>query len=237
MCCGVIIYSRLSSKRLPRKALLNLNGRPLLGHVIDRAKRIKGNPKIIVATSSAPEDRDIELFCQNQSVDCYRGSLNNVVARTIHACDHFGVNYFARICGDRPFFCPEITYRGLRQFRQTNVDIVTSQIDNSLPKGLTTEIIGVSVVKDIFSRTTNLFHMEHLTSYLYQNLSLFKVEKLKLSNSFHSKTNFTIDTHQDFLRAKYIDKEIKNRNDAKTTINDIITLGEKFDQINRSTQQ
>ena len=37
---GVIIFSRMDSKRLPGKALVEIGKRPMLGRVIDRANRI-----------------------------------------------------------------------------------------------------------------------------------------------------------------------------------------------------
>ncbi len=48
---GAIIFSRYDSSRLYGKALIDIEGRSLLGRVIDRAKLIKGVSKIIVATS------------------------------------------------------------------------------------------------------------------------------------------------------------------------------------------
>ena len=46
---GVVIFSRMSSKRLPGKALMKINNRELLGRVIDRSRKIACDKKIIVA--------------------------------------------------------------------------------------------------------------------------------------------------------------------------------------------
>lgn len=46
----VIIPARFSSTRLPGKPLISLAGRPLILHVLDRAKEIKSVEKVIVAT-------------------------------------------------------------------------------------------------------------------------------------------------------------------------------------------
>ena len=54
---GIIIFSRFDSQRLPGKALLDIEGRCLLGRVIDRAKLIKGTNEIIVATSNREIDK------------------------------------------------------------------------------------------------------------------------------------------------------------------------------------
>ena len=59
---GAIIFSRFDSRRLPGKAMLDIEGRPLLGRVIDRTKKIKKIQKIIVATSNRDTDNIISDF-------------------------------------------------------------------------------------------------------------------------------------------------------------------------------
>ena len=100
---GLIIFSRLNSSRLPGKALLEISGRPLLGHVIDRAKKISKQYPLVIATSNTSSDDAIEKFAVSEKIKIFRGSLNNVLLRAIKCCEKFNFNGFARICGDRPF--------------------------------------------------------------------------------------------------------------------------------------
>ena len=51
-----IITSRMSSKRLPEKALHRLQGKPMLRHVHDRLLKCKKVSRIIVATSVEKDD-------------------------------------------------------------------------------------------------------------------------------------------------------------------------------------
>ncbi|MEJ2049931.1 MAG: 3-deoxy-manno-octulosonate cytidylyltransferase, partial [Calditrichota bacterium] len=57
-----IIPARYGSTRLPGKPLLSLAGRPLILHVLDRAKQIKSMSRIIVATD---DDRIINAVREN----------------------------------------------------------------------------------------------------------------------------------------------------------------------------
>ena len=59
---GLIIFARLNSSRLPGKALLEISGRPLLGHVIDRAKKISKQYPLVIATSNESSDDLIEIL-------------------------------------------------------------------------------------------------------------------------------------------------------------------------------
>jgi len=48
----ICIPSRLGSTRLPRKPLLNIHGRPLVAHVMDRARECSHAARVAVATDS-----------------------------------------------------------------------------------------------------------------------------------------------------------------------------------------
>jgi len=101
---GGLIFSRFDSTRLPGKALLEINGREMLGRVIDRAKKIPGLDGIVVATTDREVDDTIAEFASKENVGCFRGSLDDVAFRAFKACESFGFSKFVRICGDRPFF-------------------------------------------------------------------------------------------------------------------------------------
>ena len=72
----------MNSSRLPGKALLEISGRPLLGHVIDRAKKISKQYPLVIATSMSSDDA-IEKFAVSEKIKIFRGSLNNVLLRAM----------------------------------------------------------------------------------------------------------------------------------------------------------
>ena len=51
-----IIPARYGSSRLPGKPLLNINGKPMVQHVYERAKKAENLEEIWVATDSSPAD-------------------------------------------------------------------------------------------------------------------------------------------------------------------------------------
>ena len=57
---GAIIFSRISSTRLPGKALIDINGMTLIERVIKRSKLIKSVNHICISTSRNSEDDVIE---------------------------------------------------------------------------------------------------------------------------------------------------------------------------------
>ena len=53
---GIVIFARMSSKRLPKKMLQKIGSRSLFVHIIDRIQKIKNKQIIILATSKNKSD-------------------------------------------------------------------------------------------------------------------------------------------------------------------------------------
>ena len=77
----VIIQARLSSKRLRKKVLNNINNKPLIQHVVDRLKKSKFKNNIVVATSENKSDDYLEEYLKKNKIKYFRGSLANVTLR------------------------------------------------------------------------------------------------------------------------------------------------------------
>jgi len=53
---GYLITGRLKSTRLPGKLLLEIKGKPILSHMIDRLKLAKNVDEIVICTSDNEQD-------------------------------------------------------------------------------------------------------------------------------------------------------------------------------------
>ena len=72
---SILITVRTSSTRLPRKAILDINGKPTIQYLIENIKKSKLANKIILCTSEEPDD---DILCQIATdcvIDYYIGSL------------------------------------------------------------------------------------------------------------------------------------------------------------------
>ena len=54
---GIIIFARLGSKRLPKKVLKRIGHKSLLEIIVERAKKVKGIDKIVIASPDIEIDR------------------------------------------------------------------------------------------------------------------------------------------------------------------------------------
>lgn len=107
MTAGVIVQARMGSTRLPGKVLVDLNGRPLLARVLDRAHRARRVRHIGVATTTDARDDAIAAFCAAEGVSCYRGSVDDVLHRYVEAAVRWDMDPVVRVTGDCPFLCPD----------------------------------------------------------------------------------------------------------------------------------
>ena len=57
-----VVPARLNSKRLPRKILADLNGKPLIAHVMERALKAKSLDKVILAVDSEETIKTLEQY-------------------------------------------------------------------------------------------------------------------------------------------------------------------------------
>lgn len=69
-----VIQARVSSTRLPGKAMLPLFGEPLLVRMVERVTAAKSVGKVIVATTTHEEDNAIVDVCAKHHIEVYRGS-------------------------------------------------------------------------------------------------------------------------------------------------------------------
>ena len=98
----IFVMARLSSIRLPRKALLEINGKPIIEYVIESINKCENGSDIILLTSINKEDDELCEWADSKNVDIFRGPLNEVANRALEAAIKYGYDSFVRISGDSP---------------------------------------------------------------------------------------------------------------------------------------
>tara|TARA_B100001057_G_C22796836_1_gene929976 strand:+ start:1023 stop:1706 length:684 start_codon:yes stop_codon:yes gene_type:complete len=223
---GIFIYARLSSARLPNKMLLKINRKPIIWYVYKRAFLIQNtNKNIFVLTSKSKLDDKIVEFCIQNKIQYFRGSLNNVLKRTIDCCKKNKLSFLMRICGDRPFHDFKLS-RLMLKAKYENYDLVTNNFPKSFPKGQICEIVKLKVLENIYKKNISNLQKEHICNYIYENFKNFKIKNFKSKYSKDiRKLNLSIDTKKDFLK---VSRCLKNFNyNTKITSNKIINYYKK----------
>ena len=224
---ALIIFARMGSSRLPGKPLIDIEGRSLLGRVLDRSRRVRHADKVIIATSSESDDDAIANFAEFEGVAVYRGALEDVAARALACAEAFGVDRFARVCGDRPFFDPEIVDRLFKMHGKSRADLATNVAEKTFPAGATAEIITTEALRKVLSMTRSSSDREHVTSYFYSHPEQFAIVNLKSEGIDHRDVSLVVDNEDDLKRARFIARVLGDES-SRAGLNVVIELARKW---------
>jgi len=183
-----VIPSRLGSTRLARKALREIAGKPMVGHVYEAARRCAGLAEVIVATDSD----EILAVCKQHgwkarmtSADCRSGT-----DRVREVAQSVAADVYVNVQGDEPLARPEHIQAMLDLMRDgvmggQQVEVAT--VKTPCPPHDVANPNAVKVVTDLagralyFSRSTIPFDRErsgdvryfkHLGFYAYRKPAL-----------------------------------------------------------------
>lgn len=200
---GILVFARHDSSRLPGKALRFVGGMPLLERVIRRA-RLTPWP-VHLATTDNTSDDALAALAQQLETPTYRGSQDHVMERAVRAAEAFGLDAFIRLCGDRPLFpLDEMSNAGQAMATALDpadatggLDLVTNWPIPGAPPGLTTEVIRTRALRQILERGVNAQQREHLTQYLYEHPTQFRILRLPPRRNQYHCPSFAVDTAMD----------------------------------------
>lgn len=197
-----IIQARTSSSRLRNKVLFNLNGKTLLGKVIESAKAIKKSDEIWVATSTNNEDNVIEFICKENNVNCFRGSLNDVRSRFDLISKKTNADILVRITADNPFTEHSYVDQMINYIKShRDIDYVCMK-KSMILEGTGAEVFTSLSLNKSIEMSNNEEDLEHVTPFIINN-NLFKSIYLKPNNiNLISNKSFSlsVDTINDYLR-------------------------------------
>ncbi len=211
--CTAIVQARTGSSRLPGKIFKDLCGSPILWHVWNRLSHAKLIDKIVIATTTLPEDNKVEEFCRINQILFYRGSSHDVLSRYYEAAKKFDADIIIRVTSDCPVIDPTIIDLIVGKFLDNNkkeqLDYMSNSVVRTFPRGLDAEIFTFEALEKAYRETKENYEREHVTPYLYQHPEIFNIQNFSNEKdySFH---RWTVDTEEDFKLIEEIYTELYN---------------------------
>ena len=193
-----IIQARMSSKRLPGKVMLPLANKPVIHHIVDRAKLCKSVDKVIVATSIDKSDDSLAEYCIENKINCFRGSLNNVLSRYIILLKKYNYDYCVRITGDCPLIHPSFIDAQIEALRQFNGDIIWTEKQSPVLEGQ--GVISKNAMLNIYNNASDLDDLEHVGSkYILNKSEEFKFVGMQIPEKYYNYNyRITLDEKSDY---------------------------------------
>lgn len=199
---AVIVQCRLSSTRLPGKALKDLGGKPVLAWVLSSMKKVKAD-YYYVATDEESYGQLLPV-CRQYGFECFAGPLDDVLARFTMLLDTIKAKTVIRATADNPFLFYEAAEESAVLFEEKNsgkghCDYLTY---SGLPHGSGVEVFSAESLKKAASETSNPYDHEHVGPALYNHKDKYICEFIPSPRRYdYPELRTTIDTYSDYLRA------------------------------------
>ena len=205
-----LITARLKSTRLPKKIMLEVEGKPLIVHMLDRIKHAKTIDKIIICTSTNPQDDPLEEIAVKEKIDCHRGSEEDVLARLLEASKNHNLSHFANITADCPMLDPELIDQVVLEYHNSEVDLIKfDNSDDDVPFDCL--VVKVSAL-DKVCRQKKAKNTEVWLKYFTSNPEI-TVREIVVEDIYrHSGLKTSLDYPEDFSFVQCIFRELYKKN-------------------------
>ena len=193
-----LIQARMGSKRLPGKALLPINGQPIIKHIIDRMICIEKLEGIILATTEAKENDRLSNYVSNLNVKVWREKEeNDIASRLYNAAKYFKADAILKVNADCPLIDPVIMKRLLKEFSKKKYDYISNKLSWTFPKGMSCELINIRALKWCNQNLTDKQDRELVADWIKNNKNFFKVKGIS-SRSNYGRYDLMVDTKDDY---------------------------------------
>jgi spore coat polysaccharide biosynthesis protein SpsF len=226
----VIIQGRMASSRLPGKILLDIAGKPMLEHVVERARRARTVDLAVVATTTQPEDDAVEAYCRQAGIAVSRGSLQDVLDRFYQAALAYKADTVVRLTADCPLLDPQVLDHTVEEFRRAGVDFGCNRLPPPLkrtyPIGLDVEVCTFQALERAWKEAIEPHEREHVMPYLYDTPGRFKILRVDYEKDY-SNMRWTVDTPEDLQLVRLIFARLAVSGKPDFTWLDVLDLFER----------
>ena len=139
-----VIQARMGSSRLPGKALLELAGRPLIWHMIDRMRRVRQVGDIVLATTGDARNAPLIALAKSEGLAVFQHpDEDDLAGRIAGAIRGRPGNIVLKTGGDCPLIDPAVLQRMVNvALADEDADFVSNRINWSYPLGLSADMVS-----------------------------------------------------------------------------------------------
>jgi spore coat polysaccharide biosynthesis protein SpsF len=201
---AVVLQARVDSKRLPEKALLPLDGKPLLFRVMEALNNVSADLRIL----ACPEDSLVSFtpLAEEAGFRIFAGHKDDVLERYCQVIRHFSIKHVIRATGDNPFVFTDAAFAISAEAKALKADYSGY---SGLPLGAGVEAVLASALLNI--KTPSDYDREHVCPYLYNHGELFNLHRPLAPLRWQGPDiRLTVDTQEDYERAEKLYAALKN---------------------------
>ncbi|MCX8130811.1 MAG: glycosyltransferase family protein [Clostridia bacterium] len=229
-----IIQARMGSSRLPGKVLIELLGKTVLWHVVNRVKQSNLVDKVLVATSTNEKDDLIVQECKRYNINCFTGNENDVLDRFYNAAVKYSLrenDSVVRITADCPLIDPKVIDNVISVYLNNKCDYASNINPPTFPDGLDIEIFKFSALEKSYREARLTSEREHVTLYVRNHPELFSTVNFEYEKDI-SNLRWTLDEKEDLDVILKIYRNLYLENNI-FFLGDILDLLEKVPEISK----
>jgi spore coat polysaccharide biosynthesis protein SpsF len=237
----------MGSSRLPGKVLLDIAGKTMIQHVVERTRHARSVDTVAVATTTDASDDPVAAFADSQGIPFTRGSLHDVLDRYYRAARAHAADIIVRITADCPAIDPLLIDQTVGTLLEGGYDFVANRLPppfkRTFPIGLDVEVCTFAALEEAWMKADQPFQHEHVMPFIYEGVTLkaesptlhtgvslhgFKVALLQHQPDYGA-LRWTVDTPEDLALMRKIFDTLEDKNDF--TWYDLLALVQKHPEL------
>jgi glutamate-1-semialdehyde 2,1-aminomutase len=163
-----IVQARMGSSRLPGKVLMEVGGKPLILHMLDRMSRAQTLDQLWLATSDQPADTPLAEAVESAGYNVFRGSENDVLDRFYQVAQEAKAEAVVRLTGDCPLHDPAVIDALVSGFRGSGCAYGANVFPPTFPDGLDAEVFTFDALEHAARHATGAAEREHVTPAIHR---------------------------------------------------------------------
>jgi spore coat polysaccharide biosynthesis protein SpsF (cytidylyltransferase family) len=186
---------------LPNKILLDLDGKTVLDHVLDRIERAKMVNGLIVAYPLTPSNLPIQEICSDRGILGFAGSELDVLDRYYQCARRARPKHIVRITSDCPLINPDLIDRVITLHLHENASYTSNRLNKpAWADGEDVEVFTYEALERAWRYADTLYEREHVSPYMKTD----KANRLRHYPAPYdmSDIKFSLDTMEDFEEIK-----------------------------------
>ena len=233
----LIIAARMGSSRLEGKTLMKIEGREMLGMIIDRVRRSKYVGDIILSTTNLDQDDNLVNWAKKEGISYFRGESIDMLKRISDTIKSIGADSFIEVLGDNPLIDSSIIDATCEKFFSSSYDYVSiltkeypkfcNSDSHIFPVGIRAQVMSSLAIKKACDQAKKESHREHPTTYIIDNPDKFVIGLIEAKDQF-SELNcdnytFAVNVRANLEMIRYIVKTL-NKIKKDWELKDVISL-------------
>ena len=219
-----VVQARMGSTRLPNKAMLYLEGYPIVGWIYFRLKK---SIKIDAIVFALPDNRQsllIASYLDKIGAKYTFGSEEDVLDRVVNAAEICEATTVVRICADNPCISATEVDHLINYYFNSKFDYCYNHIprNNLYPDGLGAEVSSIDILRNINNLSLLNEEREHIYNFIIKNPNYYSIGTCNPINEKLQQPHIKLDldTYEDYLNLMKWNLDI---NDSAEVIIDKIT--------------